>query len=185
MFKKVLFPTDFSAVSMKALEYIKELKEVGTEEIVLLHVIRNQLFYLSEDTYIKNIEEPAEELKKEARQKLMAIAAQLQERGFKVKAVITMGPPYSRILEVAQKETISSIFIGSQGKGLFKKIIYGSVSEAVVRRSNHPVFVIKDDPALKEDHKELLETEHRMPWRIFHKLKLTRHAPSGAWHRQT
>ena len=53
MFRKVLFPTDFSVVSRKALEYVKELKELGTEEIVLLNVIRNQYSYLSEDSYHK------------------------------------------------------------------------------------------------------------------------------------
>ncbi len=45
MFKKVLFPTDFSTVSMKALEYVKELKELGTEEIILLNVIKDEYYY--------------------------------------------------------------------------------------------------------------------------------------------
>ena len=106
----------------------------------------------------------------------MATAAELQGRGFKVKAVIAAGAPFSKILEVAQKEKISSIILGSQGKGIFKKILFGSVSEAVVRGSKYPVFVIKDDPALIEGQKELPETESRVPWRIFHRIKLNGHA---------
>ena len=39
MFKKILYPTDFSDVSKKALEYIKQLKEAGTEEVIVLHVL--------------------------------------------------------------------------------------------------------------------------------------------------
>jgi nucleotide-binding universal stress UspA family protein len=39
MFKKILYPTDFSDVSLKALDYIKQLKEGGTEEVLILHVI--------------------------------------------------------------------------------------------------------------------------------------------------
>jgi len=30
MFKKILYPTDFSDVSQKALDYIKQLKETGS-----------------------------------------------------------------------------------------------------------------------------------------------------------
>jgi len=39
MFKKVLYPTDFSDCATKALEYVKKLREAGTEEVVLVHVI--------------------------------------------------------------------------------------------------------------------------------------------------
>ncbi len=167
MFKKILFPTDFSDASRKAMEYIKELKESGTEEIVLLNVIRPQYYYLSEDSFIKDVKGPVEELKKEARQKLIALATELQEGGFKVKAVLAMGIPFSKILEVAQKEEVSSIFLGSQRKSLLKKIFLGSVSEAVTRKSEHPVFIIKDDSHLKRSQKKLTETESRIPWRIF------------------
>jgi len=39
MFEKILYPTDFSDASKKALDYIKQLKGAGTKEVVVLHVI--------------------------------------------------------------------------------------------------------------------------------------------------
>ena len=39
MFEKILYPTDFSDVSKKALEYVKKLKDAGTKEVIVLHVI--------------------------------------------------------------------------------------------------------------------------------------------------
>jgi nucleotide-binding universal stress UspA family protein len=39
MFKKILYPTDFSDVSKKALEFVKGLKAAGAEEVVVLHVV--------------------------------------------------------------------------------------------------------------------------------------------------
>ena len=39
MFKKILYPTDFSALSDQALKYVIQLKKAGTEEVVVLHVI--------------------------------------------------------------------------------------------------------------------------------------------------
>ena len=154
----------------------KRIKRMGTEEIVLLNVVKDQYYYLSDDTYIKDLERPGEELKKEARQKLITIADELQERGFKVKVMIARGVPFSKILEVAQEEKISSIILGSQGKSILKKIFLGSVSEAVIRGSKYPVFVIKDDSPLIESPKESPERESRVPLRIFHSIKLNGNA---------
>ncbi len=39
MFKKILFPTDFSDVSRKAMMYVKQLKGAGAQEVIVLHVI--------------------------------------------------------------------------------------------------------------------------------------------------
>ena len=39
MFSKILHPTDFSEPSTKAIEYVKKLKEAGTIEVIVLHVI--------------------------------------------------------------------------------------------------------------------------------------------------
>jgi hypothetical protein len=51
MFKKVLFPTNFSDASTRALEYIKQLKGSGTEEVVVLTVIKyHYAFLLDEDS---------------------------------------------------------------------------------------------------------------------------------------
>jgi nucleotide-binding universal stress UspA family protein len=39
MFSKILYPTDFSDVAKRALDYIKKLKASGSEEVSVLHVI--------------------------------------------------------------------------------------------------------------------------------------------------
>jgi len=39
MFTRILYPTDFSDCSEKALEYVKKLKEAGTREVIVFHVI--------------------------------------------------------------------------------------------------------------------------------------------------
>ena len=36
---KILYPTDFSEPSKKAIRYVKKLREAGTKEIIILHVI--------------------------------------------------------------------------------------------------------------------------------------------------
>ena len=39
VFSKILYPTEFSEQSTKAIEYVKKLKEAGTIEVIVLHVI--------------------------------------------------------------------------------------------------------------------------------------------------
>jgi hypothetical protein len=38
MFEKILYPTDFSDVANKALEYVKKLKSSGAREVIVLHI---------------------------------------------------------------------------------------------------------------------------------------------------
>ena len=39
MFEKILYPTDFSDVAKKALNFIKQLKGAGAKEVIVLHVV--------------------------------------------------------------------------------------------------------------------------------------------------
>jgi len=39
MFEKILYPTDFSDVSKKALAYIKSLECTGSKQVTILYVI--------------------------------------------------------------------------------------------------------------------------------------------------
>jgi nucleotide-binding universal stress UspA family protein len=43
MFEKILYPTDFSDVSKKAMDFIKQLKGAGTKEVVVFHVIDERI----------------------------------------------------------------------------------------------------------------------------------------------
>ena len=42
MFEKILYPTDFSDVSQKALAYIKSLKCTGAKQVIILRVINEK-----------------------------------------------------------------------------------------------------------------------------------------------
>ena len=43
MFRKILYPTDFSDMAEKAFDYIKQLKAAGGREVVILHVINRRI----------------------------------------------------------------------------------------------------------------------------------------------
>ena len=143
MFKKVLYPTDFSEVSKKAISYIMQLKEAGTQEVVVLHVL-NQKGIEAMALYASgSFDELLGRVEKEAADEMRKIEAVFKESGFKVKLRIEIGIPLTDILKVEEEEGVSVIVIGSHGKSNVKEMLLGSVSEKVIRKSKNPVLVIK------------------------------------------
>ena len=144
MFKKILIPTDFSDVAEKALDCVKQLKDAGTREVVVLHVIKkNSLQVIAQYSSIRDFEEVEKEVEGDAREKLSRIEKELKETGFQVKIRVETGFPFSEILRVEDEEDVSAIVIGSHGLSNIKEILLGSVSESVIRKAKKPVIVIK------------------------------------------
>jgi nucleotide-binding universal stress UspA family protein len=144
MFEKILYPTDFSEVSKKALDYIKQLKESGAKEVVLLHVMDQRgteaLHRFMEDSKIQELKKNR---KNEATKLLMSIEKELKEAGLAVKSRIETGIPVREILRVEKEEDVSVMVIGSHGMSNLEEMFLGSVSEKVIRKCPKPVLVIK------------------------------------------
>jgi nucleotide-binding universal stress UspA family protein len=145
MFKKILYPTDFSDVATRAFGYIKQLKEAGSQEVVILHVINQRIIdglvrHAMLDKDIMHWRKKAEEI---AQESLIEIGKELEDTGFAVKRIVRTGFPWDVILDVEKKEDPSIIVIGSHGRSNIGDMFLGSVSDRVIRKSKRPVLVIK------------------------------------------
>jgi nucleotide-binding universal stress UspA family protein len=143
MFKKILYPTDFSDVSKKAIDYIKQLKEGGSETVIVLHVIDQRGMRAIERYASANSVEIEQRIMDDSKQELRAVEDNLKKSGFKVKTMIQRGVPLLEILKAEEEENVSVIVIGSHGKTNLEEIFLGSVSEKVARRCKSPVLIIK------------------------------------------
>jgi nucleotide-binding universal stress UspA family protein len=150
MFAKILYPTDFSNVSRKALEYVKKLREAGAKEVVVAHVIDEReivVFGAGAAWLAGGVEDAEAELRKEmerkARKELDTIGAELREMGFDVRIRIESGSPFREILRIEEEENVSAVVIGSHGKSNVKEMLLGSVSENFIRHCKKPVLVVK------------------------------------------
>ena len=152
MFKKILYPTDFSDSAKAALEYVKKLKEAGAEEVVLLHVYdkRNIDIHWEIESFIHE-EEPIEKVKhdiikamlEKSYHKLKELEEELLEYGFKTELIVETGLPAELISKVANEINASLIVMGSHGeRGIIDKIL-GSTTNKVLQNSNIPVLVVK------------------------------------------
>ena len=143
MYKKVLFPTDFSPHSQKITECIAEIP--GIQEVVLLHVTEAAR-PLNAGAAPVTESEPAEHLLAECKKFLVS-------SGLTVQADIevightafqrTIGP---RILEKAERENVSLIVMGARGKSLHD-LFLGSVSTYVLYHATVPLLLVKYPPA--------------------------------------
>jgi nucleotide-binding universal stress UspA family protein len=143
MFEKILYPTDFSDVSKKALDYIEQLKKAGAKEVIVLHVIDERGIGPVTRFAPGNADAVLQSLEADSRKEARSIEAKLKQKGFTVKVRIEAGVPLREILKAEEEEKVSAIVIGSHGKTNLEQMVLGSVSEKVIRLSKSPVLVVK------------------------------------------
>ncbi|MEI7435057.1 MAG: universal stress protein [Methanomicrobiales archaeon] len=143
MYKKVLFPTDFSAHSEKITGCIAEIP--GIQEVVLLHVAEA-------GSPSKTGTGPGSEI--ELAEPLLAeYNTIIGNLGLTVQANIEVlvhtahkGTIGSMVLEKAEKENVSLIVMGARGKSLHD-LLLGSVSTYVLYHATIPLLLVKFPPA--------------------------------------
>jgi nucleotide-binding universal stress UspA family protein len=134
--RHVLFPTDFSAISSRALEYVERLAAKGLGQVTVL----NALDVPGGDAYPPGFQEMAEA---KARNSLDAWTTRLKSADIpQVNSIFEPGHPLPAILQILESQDISLIVMGTQGKGFIKEIFLGSVAHNVSRLARCPVLLI-------------------------------------------
>ncbi len=143
MSKTILFPTDFSDVSRKALNSIKEMQQSGVKKVILLHVVDQRSFEAMER--YSDFHEMEQSILEGAREELRAVADELAAEGLETEVRVEVDIPVRKILEVEKEDGISMIVLGSHGKSNLEEMFLGSVSEKVARKCKRPVLIVKRD----------------------------------------
>ena len=144
----ILVPVDFSPHSAAAILCACELAECMKRPIVVLHVVHDPAEmpgYYSKLTKKKNLtrmEDLAKEMLDRFTQDLQTKHPQLQSLK-KSQAMLVLGLPVTRILQVADKLHASMIVMGSQGLTGLKHLLLGSKAEQVVQLATVPVTIVK------------------------------------------
>ena len=133
MFEKVLYPTDFSDVSLHALRTcIPELVSMGVRELHLIHVV---------DITIAEFE--AFELEDIYREKLEKLAEELKADDVTVNAIVRIGIPSIEIAETAEERNIDLVVIPSVGENIWRTMFMGSTASNLARATRRPVLLLK------------------------------------------
>ena len=139
MYKKILVPTDGSDFAKDAQLHALFLAKVSGAEIIALSVSENH--FINGISVSEEIEQINQILTDRCKKDLQEFE-DMNDEGVKISSVIKEGSPAKTILEVAEKEDIDLIVIGSSGKSGFDRFILGSVSDKVVNAAKCPVLVV-------------------------------------------
>lgn len=138
MVKKILVPMDGSKASMRALDDAIKIARATHATILGLNTIPFLPAGFSSAVSPYKIYQ-----KKEAGLFLERAKYRAAKHGILFSYAILYGSPVEQIISVAKKKKIDLIVIGSQGKGKVKETFIGSVSNAVLHKSQIPVLLVK------------------------------------------
>lgn len=140
--KKILVPIDFSENSENALITAANFAKKFDFEIVILHMLEIANTVITNTTgtqetvfFLKLIEK-----------RLNEFLDKKYLKGLKITPIIKQHKVFSELNDLCKDEEINLIIMGSQGATGLKELFIGSNAQRVIRNSDIPVLVIKDQP---------------------------------------
>ena len=138
--KKLLCPTDFSEPSREALK-------VAVESA--LHLERNELRSTShrcsrvlarDPNYAFKVPEYEQMLNADAEERLNELIGERTTPLTYIRTILGHGDAASEIVRIAEKENVDMIVIATHGMTGWRRVVFGSVAERLVRLAKCPVL---------------------------------------------
>jgi len=140
--RRILVPTDLSPEGERSLPAVVDLARRLGAELLLLHVVEDVAFVPAGEATLPPMALPgsAEELER-TRAQLEARRAGLPAELVSQGEVIRAPSVPQAIADHAVERDCQLIALSTHGRSGFRRLIMGSVAEAVLRRSSVPVLV--------------------------------------------
>lgn len=141
-FKKIVVPIDFSACSLKGLEYAKALAAQFGSKLVLLHSVHLQ-YYVASDEYARyGFPLLMQQAENAALEQMHDLVRKTDWEGIKVQTSLDIGHPGQQICARAEDFGADLIVTSTHGTTGLKHMLIGSTAEYVVRHAHCPVLVV-------------------------------------------
>jgi nucleotide-binding universal stress UspA family protein len=138
--QRVLVPLDGSPTAEAILPTLVKLGTPWCLDAVLLRVVPLAPPYVSEGTR-RTIAEDPERLREAAAAYLEEVAERACGDAVRVQRVVRMGEPAEEILAAARELAVDLIAMSTHGRSGLGRLLFGSVTEAVLRRAGVPILV--------------------------------------------
>jgi nucleotide-binding universal stress UspA family protein len=133
-FERPLLAIDWSRGSLRAVEYLKVLKDT-VQEVHLVHV--------ADEKALKGPSAMAiQKTRKEARDKLEKICEEFEAAGIKAREHVYVGDPDDEIEKAAKDCQASMIVLGSSAKAAWVEKFVGSTPRKIAEESIYPTLLI-------------------------------------------
>ena len=140
--ERILCPVDFSESSARALDYALAVSKHHRSELAVLHVLPRILGdpdvypYLSEPVF------PNEATRERAFGQLGHFVHRALSEKHPVDVILADGRPLDNILERIEKLPADLLVMGTHGRGGFRRLVLGSVTEKALRLATCPVLTV-------------------------------------------
>jgi nucleotide-binding universal stress UspA family protein len=146
VFTKILVPLDGSDLAERALQPAIDMARCFSAGLVLLRVVTTQLvgmstFGPSEHLYHLSNAVTGHDAAL-ASEYLQGVRRQRALAGISVDTAVLEGVPAETIIAVAYDKRADLILMSTHGRTGLRRLIYGSVADAVLRASSVPVMLI-------------------------------------------
>ena len=143
-FKKILCPTDFSKPSYQALEAGTEFALHFDADLYVLHVVSPvPAAYAPEPLPAFDVVGYEKGLMASSKKKLDEIVKGTMPKGLSVRTMVVVGTAAEQIVGVAEHEKTDFIVIATGGETGWRRFVFGSVAEKVVRLAPCPVLTLQ------------------------------------------
>lgn len=135
--QKILCPTDFSEPSRAAFQLACSLARDYSARLLIVHVNPPQPVYAPDGIALP--------FPQEDRDILLARLAEVRptDPHIAYEQRLLDGEPAEQILDVAAREAVDLIVMGTHGTTGLARLLVGSVAESVLRRAPCPVLVVR------------------------------------------
>lgn len=143
--KKILCPTDFSEPSYEALKVADELGRHFSAGIWLVHVVSTGLIIPAAPSTF-NVPVYQMEMVESAKKALNDLVKDKFSGSLTVQPFVLEGSPPEQIVKFAEDSQVDLIVIATHGQTGWRRFIFGSVAEKVVRLASCPVLTVQCKP---------------------------------------
>ncbi len=132
VFKKILFPTDFSANADKALAHALRLADLDNGEVIVQHVVADYFDRHPHWATLFDLHELQKHMDGYVKTHMMTLLKKDSDNP-RVRTVLSKGKPAEEIARLAERELVDVVVMGS-AKGV--------VTNKVIRMTTRPVLAI-------------------------------------------
>ncbi len=142
MFKRILYPVDFSEYADEILQYAESIAKQFGAELHLLHIIPNLNYFTPYESFLtpENVVAIEQSIEGEVSRDMANIAKRVD---VPVRKAVRTGVTFMEIIDYIKTENIDLVVMGTHGRSGIEHILIGSVAEKIVRKAPCPVMTIR------------------------------------------
>ncbi|MFW5917589.1 MAG: universal stress protein [Halorubrum sp.] len=152
MFDQILFPTDGSDGASEALDHVLDVASDHGATVHLLNVADT-----THDSVTRIGREVVDVLEREGEEFVAAAEDRAADRGVATVAAVLQGGVAETIAAYAERHDIDLIAMSTHGRTGLDRLLLGSTTERVLRRSTVPVLSVRPDgEAIRYPYRDIL-----------------------------